>query len=295
MKISASELAGTIDHTLLKPEATPDQIDRLCDEALRYGFYAVCVHPVFVDQAVKRLEIKRSIAELRVTLASELKASLDRGAELESKFKPELRSESGSKLRAKLRSRVEAVERDASSSRQPVVVSVSGFPHGAEKTETKTDQARRAMDDGATEIDMVAQLGALMADDRKTVSKDIESVAHAVHRCPGGLLKVILETAALTDDQIILGCRCCAEAQADFVKTSTGFHPGGGATMEHVRLLHRYASPMRVKASGGIGTTRQALRMIEAGAARIGTSSGVAIIQSLRSIPCCGAGEEAIQ
>jgi deoxyribose-phosphate aldolase len=102
-------------------------------------------------------------------------------------------------------------------------------------------------------------------------------------------LKVILETAALSDERIILGCRCCAEGEADFVKTSTGFHPAGGASVEHVRLLHRHAAPIRVKASGGIRTAEATLAMIDAGASRIGTSSGVAIMGELRkSTPAKG-------
>jgi len=93
---------------------------------------------------------------------------------------------------------------------------------------------------------------------------------------------VILETTALTTDQLILGCRCCAEAEADFVKTSTGFHPSGGARVEHVRQLHRHASPLRVKAAGGIRTAAAATALLEAGAARIGTSAGGAIMEELR-------------
>lgn len=244
MKIDPTKIEKLIDHTLLKPEATPDQIDSLCAEAMQYGFFAVCVQPINVQRAVKKLE---------------------------------------------------QLKQNSSIAHQPVVVSVAGFPFGAEKTETKTDQATRAMDDGAMEIDMVIQLGALIAGDHQAVRKDIESVAHAVHRHPGSVLKVILETGALTDPQIVSACRCCAEAEADFVKTSTGYHASGGATIEHVRLLYRRASPMRVKASGGIRTARQTLNLIEAGAARIGTSSGVAIVQSLRSASCCEKNEKSLQ
>ena len=175
----------------------------------------------------------------------------------------------------------------AKGSSTPVVVSVAGFPLGASSTEVKADEARRAMSDGAMEIDMVANIGALIDGNRAAVRRDIEAVARVVHQSsPPGLLKVILETGVLTDEQIILGCRCCAEGEADFVKTSTGFHPAGGATVQHVRLLYRSASPIRVKASGGIRTADVALKLIEAGAARIGTSSGVAIIRGLRTAPC---------
>lgn len=162
------------------------------------------------------------------------------------------------------------------------VVTVVGFPLGANVTKIKETEARRALDDGAREIDMVIHLGALIAGDRKSVRADIEAVARCAHLArPPALLKVILETAALTDEQIILGCRCAAEGEADFVKTSTGFHPAGGATFKHVKLLHRYAAPIRVKAAGGIRSADQALTMLEAGAARLGTSASVAIMQEL--------------
>jgi len=237
MILTMGEVAARIEHTLLRPEATPDQIDALCDEAIEYGFAGVCVNPIHVHRAVDRLARNGAILDLRSW-------------------------GSGSRVR---------------------VFSVAGFPLGANLTATKADEARRAIDDGAEEIDMVAALGALMAGNGQFVRADIEAVAHVVHaRTGGGILKVILETAALSDERIILGCRCCAEAEADFVKTSTGFHPAGGATVKHVRLLHRYASPIRVKAAGGIRTAEATLAMIDAGASRIGTSSGVAIMEELR-------------
>ena len=169
----------------------------------------------------------------------------------------------------------------------PIVCSVAGFPLGAGATATKVDEACRAIDDGAAEIDMVANIGALVEGDDATVRKDIEAVARALQaRCPTVILKVILETGVLADERIVLGCDCCAQAGADFVKTSTGFHPSGGATIAHVRLLHRHAAAMRVKASGGISTAQKAFAMFDAGAERIGTSSGVAIIEQLRdSLP----------
>lgn len=167
--------------------------------------------------------------------------------------------------------------------RRTVVGSVAGFPLGASRTETKVDEVRRALDDGATEIDMVAHLGALIDGDAATVRADVLAVAEVVHAFPGGVLKVILEAAALPTERVILGCRCAAEGEADFVKTSTGSHPSGGATIELVRLLHRHAAPMRVKASGGIRTARDCAAMFDAGAARIGTSSGVAILSEFRA------------
>lgn len=230
--ITASELAKKIDHTLLAPEATPERIDRLCDEALRHGFFAICVNPVYVRRVASRLD--RECQSDRVLA-------------------------------------------------RPAVVSVAGFPLGASVTETKVSEASRAVDDGATEIDMVVNLGALVAGHSADVRRDIEAVAGAVHgSITGGILKVILETGALSAEQAILGCRCAAEGEADFVKTSTGLHPTGGATVEQVRLLCRHASPMGVKAAGGIRTASTAIAMIEAGATRIGTSAGVAIMGQLQ-------------
>ncbi|GMU81420.1 MAG: deoxyribose-phosphate aldolase [Planctomycetota bacterium] len=221
--ISRSQLAARIDHTVLKPETTPAQVDRLCDEARMYGFCAVCVNPVWVERCAARL--------------------------------------AGSPVR---------------------VCSVAGFPLGASRTEIKAHEAQRAVEQGAHEVDMVVNLAALMAGDRAGVSADIGGVVDAVRRVNGdALVKVILETRALTDDQIILGCRCTAEAQADFVKTSTGFHPAGGATVEHVALLRKHAAPIRVKASGGIRDLPTALAMLDAGADRLGLSSSVAIVESL--------------
>lgn len=226
--MTPAQLAATIDHTQLKPEATPDQIAALCDEGLKYSFAGICVNPCFVRQVADRV----------ACLAG-----------------------------------------------RPRIVSVSGFPLGANLTSTKEDEARRAIDDGADEIDMVINIGALVSGDRSFVRKEIEALARIVH---GGSakrrLKVILETRVLTEEQIVLGCRCCAEGEADFVKTSTGLHPSGGATAEHVRLLHRHSAPMGVKASGGIRTLEQARAMIGAGAARLGTSSSVAIMRELASL-----------
>jgi len=224
---SKADVARCIDHTLLAPEATPEQIDRLCDEAIEHGFHAVCVNPLYVKRTADRL------------------------ARLQAPSKP-------------------------------IVVSVAGFPLGATSTAVKAEEARRAMGDGAGEIDMVMLIGALIARDYKTVRADIEALCHAVHQSnPPGLLKVILETAVLNETQIVQACRACAEAQADFVKTSTGFHPAGGATVEHVRLLHRYATPMKVKASGGIRDAATAIAMLNAGAARLGCSSSLDILSQL--------------
>ena len=219
------QIASMIDHANLKPEATAEAIDRQCDEAVRYGFVAVCVNPIWVGRCSRRL--------------------------------------AGTAVR---------------------VVSVVGFPFGANRTDTKVDEARRAVDDGASEVDMVIPLGALLGGEVGLVRDDIAAVAEAVHAGGAGyLLKAILEAAALSDEQIIAGCRCAVEARADLVKTSTGFHPAGGARVEHVRLMKRHAAPLAVKASGGIRTPADLLAMIEAGATRIGCSGGPAIMDQLRS------------
>ena len=164
------------------------------------------------------------------------------------------------------------------------VVAVAGFPLGASLPATKADEARRAIEQGAAEIDMVVNLGALLAGDDAAVSHDIAAVVAAVAEAnPKALVKVILETRALTDEQIILGCRCACEAQADFVKTSTGFHPAGGATVEHVKLLKQHADPLKVKAAGGIRDLNAALAMLAGGADRLGVSAGPALVGQMNA------------
>jgi deoxyribose-phosphate aldolase len=217
-------LAAFIDHTLLKPEATAADVDKLCDEALEYHFAAVCVNSVWVPRCAARLK--------------------------------------GSKV---------------------AVATVAGFPLGANLSEVKAEEASRAVGAGAVEVDMVVNVGALRAGEKQVAADDIWAVVAATRRAnPAAIVKVILETAALTDEQIILGCRCAAEAQAEFVKTSTGFHPAGGATEHHVRLLHKHASPIRVKASGGIRDLPTALAMIQAGASRLGMSAGAAVVKEMK-------------
>jgi deoxyribose-phosphate aldolase len=165
---------------------------------------------------------------------------------------------------------------------ETVVVSVAGFPLGASLPATKADEARRAVEQGAREIDMVVNLGALIAGDKDAVTRDIEAVVAAVIGANSkALVKVILETRTLTEEQIVVGCACAADAQADFVKTSTGFHPSGGATVEHVALLRKHAGSLKVKAAGGIKDLQTAQAMIEAGADRLGMSAGVKVIQEL--------------
>ncbi|MGB0715231.1 MAG: deoxyribose-phosphate aldolase [Phycisphaerae bacterium] len=225
---SPDDIAATIDHTILKAEATSAQIDKLCDEAIEHRFFAVCVNGRYVARAASRIA--------------------------------------------------------GSSGFKPAIAAVVGFPLGAMSTDIKAMEAQRAMDDGATEIDMVIPVGALLEGDVAAVRRDIEALAMVVHRASTpGLLKVILETGLLSDEQIQLGCRASAEGEADFVKTSTGMHASGGATIPHVQLLYRHATPIKVKASGGIRSLESALAMIEAGASRIGTSSGVAILEAARA------------
>ena len=220
--MTPQQLAAMIDHTLLRPEATCPQIDRLCGQALDHGFCAVCVNPLYVSQAARQL--------------------------------------TGSPV---------------------VVASVAGFPLGANTTAVKIEDARQAIDAGAKEIDMVLQLGALIAGKKNQVRDDIAAVAEIVHAAsPDHVLKVILETAALSPELIALGCRCCAEAQVDFIKTSSGFHPAGGATEQAVRTLKKLATPIKIKAAGGIRDLKTALSMIEAGADRLGMSASVDVIRA---------------
>ncbi|MCH8053372.1 MAG: deoxyribose-phosphate aldolase [Planctomycetes bacterium] len=224
--MTPQQLAAMIDHTLLRPEVTCPQIDRLCAQALNHGFCAVCVNPVYVSQAARRL--------------------------------------TGSPV---------------------VVASVAGFPLGANTTAAKIEDARQAIDAGAREIDMVLQLGALIAGEKNRVRDDIAAVAEVVRAAsPDHVLKVILETAALSPELIALGCRCCAEAQVDFIKTSSGFHPAGGATEQAVRTLKKLATPIKIKAAGGIGDLKTALSMIEAGADRLGMSASVDVILACEAL-----------
>ena len=159
------------------------------------------------------------------------------------------------------------------------IVAVVAFPHGCDRTEVKTRAAAIAVDDGASEIDMVMNFGALKSGANAAVAADIEAVVRAVPDIP---VKVILETAALSDAEKRVACRIACEAGARFVKTSTGFHPSGGATVADVRLLREtVGTDVGVKASGGIRSLANVQAMIEAGANRIGTSASAAILSAL--------------
>ena len=159
------------------------------------------------------------------------------------------------------------------------VISVVGFPHGCDRTEVKARAAQVAVAEGAAEIDMVLNLGLVKSGRAAEAGRDVGEVVRAVAGTP---VKVILETAALTPEEIALACRLCVEAGAAFVKTPTGFPPAGGATGEAVRLMRGAGGPPGgVKASGGIRSLADAMRMIEAGANRIGTSASAAILAAL--------------
>jgi deoxyribose-phosphate aldolase len=213
------ELATYIDHTLLKPEATVEDIDKLCAEALQLRVASVCVNGSWVKRCT---EILRGSGVL--------------------------------------------------------VCSVIGFPLGAMASEVKAYEARRAIEDGACEIDMVQNVGALKSGFDDFVERDIAMVAEVCHRL-GARLKVILETALLTDSEKTRACELAVRAGADFVKTSTGFSRGG-ATAADVALMRRTVGPaVGVKASGGVRDQAGAKAMIAAGATRIGASASVAIVR----------------
>ena len=212
------DLARYLDHTLLKPEASAADIDKLCAEAVEYGFAAVCVNPTWVKRA----------------------ASNVRGSTVK-------------------------------------VASVVGFPLGATPPEIKAMEARRAIRDGAREIDMVINIGALKSGDHETVRNDIEKVSDACREA-GVKNKVIIEAALLTDEEKVIASYLAKQARADYVKTSTGFGPGG-ATVHDVLLMRETVGPdMGIKAAGGIRSAEDMKDMIAAGATRIGASAGVAIV-----------------
>jgi deoxyribose-phosphate aldolase len=213
------KIARTIDHTLLKPDATQDQIAQLCYEARKHGFAAVCVNPAYVKLCSQLLQ--------------------------------------GTPVH---------------------VCTVVGFPLGATPPEVKTYEAQQSIDDGATEVDMVINIGALKSKDYALVERDIASVARTCH-AGGSILKVIIEAALLSDEEKVIACQLAKAAGADYVKTRTGFGPGG-ATVHDVELMRRAVGPeMGIKAAGGIGSYEDAKAMVAAGATRIGASAGIKIVQ----------------
>lgn len=211
-------LASLIDHTLLKPDATREEIEQLCREAAQFCFASVCVNPNWVALCRERLR--------------------------------------GSGVK---------------------VCTVIGFPLGAHLPDTKAYETRRAIEQGAEEVDMVLNIGALKSRDYALVEQDIHGVVQAAGK--DTVVKVILETALLTRDEKIMGCTLAKAAGADYVKTSTGFG-GGGATVEDVQLMRETVGPeMGVKASGGVRTKEDAEKMVAAGATRLGASAGVKIVR----------------
>src|SRR4026209_1961085 len=227
---TARDWASLIDHTLLKPEATDEDIKKLCEEAARYRFASVCVNPTWVRAAACNLQ--------------------------------------GTGV---------------------PVCTVIGFPLGATMPDVKAYEARRSIFDGAREVDMVINVGALRSGDDCLVEHDIHSVVQVAHES-GVTCKVIIETALLTDDEKVRACIAAKNAGADFVKTSTGFSKGG-ATVHDIALMRRtVGSALGVKASGGVKSMADARAMVEAGATRIGARVGVKIAQEATGVKSNGRG-----
>ncbi len=215
------ELARWIDHTLLKPDATRQEIEKICDEAIEFGFASVCVNPTWVPLVYRKL----------------------RG-------------------------------------HSPRVCTVVGFPLGATFPEVKARETELAVQQGADEIDMVINIGALKSGDYELVEHDIRSVVRAAGR---RVVKVIIEACLLTDEEKVKACTLAKVAGANYVKTSTGFSKGG-ATVKDVALMRKVVgSEMGVKASGGVRSYEEACKMVEAGATRIGASASVAIVANGKS------------
>ncbi|MCF3653562.1 MAG: deoxyribose-phosphate aldolase [Aigarchaeota archaeon] len=220
--LDARAIAGVIEHTLLKPNATEDDIKRLCEEARKYGFATVCINPIYIPLAKDLLR--------------------------------------GSNVK--------------------VCVAV-GFPLGATFSEVKVFEAKKYVEEGADEIDMVMNISMFKSGRYDYVLREKREVKEAVG---DKMLKVIIETCYLSDEEKVRAAKIVEEAGADFVKTSTGFGPAG-AKVEDVKLLRGVLSPrVRIKASGGIRTAKQVIELVKAGADRIGTSSGVNIMKELEKM-----------
>jgi len=214
---SRADVAKMIDHTLLKPEATSDQVKALIAEAAKLGTYSICISP------------------------SQLPVEVPEGLH---------------------------------------IATVVGFPSGAVKAEIKAAEAARAVADGAEEVDMVINIAFAKEHRFDDLEAEIKAVRDAI---PGKVLKVIIESAALTDEEIIAACKASESAGADFVKTSTGFHPAGGASAHAVKLMRETVGDrLGVKASGGIRDAAAAEEMIAAGASRLGLSSSAAVLDGLK-------------
>lgn len=212
------QLNKYIDHTLLKANATKQEITKLCNEAKQYHFASVCVNPYYIP----------------------LCANLLKGSDVK-------------------------------------VCTVIGFPLGQMTTKAKCDEALDACLKGAGEVDMVLNIAALQAKDLAYVTDEIKQIKNICHEHKA-ILKVIIETCLLSEEDKINACKCVSDAQADFIKTSTGFSTAG-ATVEDVALMKKYVSPsVKIKAAGGIRSKADALAMIEAGASRLGTSKGIMLV-----------------
>ncbi len=219
-KLTRESLAQMVDHTLLKPEATIDQVRELIEDAKRLGTYSICVSPSF-------LPLEEDLGDVKVAV-------------------------------------------------------VCGFPSGKHHPGVKAVEAARSVAEGAAEIDMVINVGDLKEGKIELVESDIQQVRDAAPAPT--VLKVIIESAALTDEEIVAACEAAERAGADFVKTSTGFHPAGGASVEAVRLMRKTVGDrLGVKASGGIRTWEDAAAMIEAGANRLGLSGTEAVLDGASS------------
>lgn len=221
MRITRKELASYIDHTNLKPKASEREIEKLCSEAVEYGFFAVCINPFYVSLA----------------------SSLLRKTQVK-------------------------------------VCSVVGFPLGQNESEVKAYEAERAVRNGASEIDMVLNLGALKDERYEFLREEIEAVVKASR---GRGVKVIIETCFLTQREKIKACELSREAGAQFVKTSTGFG-SGGAIIDDVKLMKKTVPELEIKASGGIESAEFAMQLIKAGATRLGASRGVEILKEFEKI-----------
>lgn len=220
--LTPAELAKLIDHTLLKPEATEEQVRKLCEEAKTHHFMSVCVNPYWVP----------------------LCAELLQGTDVK-------------------------------------VCTVIGFPLGANRSEIKAVEAEDAIERGATEVDMVINIGALKSKQHEVVLNDIKAVVEAA--ASKALVKVIIETSLLTDEEKVKACELAKEAGADFVKTSTGFSTGG-ATAADIALMRKTVGPdLGVKASGGVRDYESTMAMVRAGATRIGASAGIAIVSGAKA------------
>jgi len=213
------DLAAAIDYTLLKPETTKKDIERLCKEAIQYGFCGVCVPPYMLATAKQLLKNNNTR-----------------------------------------------------------LITVIGFPMGYSATNTKAEETKKAINDGADEVDMVVNVSALKSGNLSYVKDDIQSIT-TLCRLHSKVVKIIIETTLLTPEEIAKVCEICADAKVDFVKTSTGFF-GNGADIETIKLLRSLLPKgIKIKASGGIRTREQAVALIKAGAARIGTSAAVDILE----------------